>query len=217
MPKKKKKLKKRTKKLDAWYGKAWYFIWHDNSTWSWIVALILIYVILKFLIYPGIGLIFGTNSPMVVVISDSMEHKEMPFDEWWVENKDYYLTINITRADFSTYPFKNGFNKGDLMFITGKKPENIKIGDVIVFQSQKPYPIIHRVIKKEYKSIWVFETKGDNNEAQVRDDELDEAKVHEKQILGKAIFNIPYIGYIKIWLAELIKAAGINYLFSSNL
>ncbi len=209
--------RKEPKKPTTWYGKVWYFIWYDNSTWSWIVNIILLYIIIKFLIYPGVGLIFGTNFPIVAVVSNSMEHNGMSFDEWWIDNEDTYLALNITQPDFETYPFKNGFNRGDIMFLIGKKPDDILIGDVIVFQSKKPYPIIHRVIKKEYKSIWVFETKGDNNEAQVRDDELDEARVLEKQIIGKATLDIPYLGYIKIWFVDLIKVTGISSLFDSTL
>ena len=41
------------------------------------------------------------------------------------------------------------------------KAGDVKIGDVIVFQSRKPYPIIHRVIRKDEKGLWVFQTKGD--------------------------------------------------------
>lgn len=217
MPNKKKKLKKIPAKPDTWYGKAWYFIWHDNSTWSWIVTLILIYLVLKFLIYPGVGLVFGTNSPVVVVISQSMEHNGMPFEEWWGENKDYYLTLNITKDEFSKYPFKNGFNKGDIMFITGKKSRDIKIGDVLVFKSQKPYPFIHRIIQKENKTEWIFQTSGDNNKAQISDSEVDETRVHERLILGTAAFKIPYLGYIKIWLADLIKSTDIGYIIPSNI
>jgi len=206
MPKKNKKLRKKPKKPDTWYQKLWYFIWYDNSIWNWIVILILIYVIIKFLVFPGVGLVFGTSTPLVVVISNSMEHNGMLLEKWWAENKDYYLTMNITKADFETYPFKNGFNKGDLMFIKGKKPEDIKVGDVIVFKAQKSYSLIHRVIKRENKTEWIFQTKGDNTESQIEENELDETRVYERQILGKATLRIPYIGYVKIWFTELIKA-----------
>lgn len=213
----KKEKKKQPKKPTTWYGKVWFFIWHDNSIWSWIVNIILAYIIIKFLVYPGLGLAFGTHFPIVAVVSNSMEHNRIPFDEWWVENEDNYLALNITKADFEKYPFKNGFNRGDIMFLIGKEPEDLKIGDVLVFQSKKPYPIIHRIIKKENKGMWVFQTQGDNNEGQIRDDELDETRVLEKQILGKAVLRIPWLGYVKIWFVELLRISGISYLFSSNI
>nr|MCK4930118.1 signal peptidase I [Nanoarchaeota archaeon] len=207
------KKKKKPKKPTTLLGKIWYFIWHDNSVASWIVNIVLAYLIIKFIVYPGLGLVFGTNFPIVAVVSNSMEH-HMPLDEWWAKNEDYYLALNITRYDFEEYPFKNGFNRGDIMFLIGKKPEDINIGDVIVFKSKKPYPIIHRVIKKDDKNMWVFQTKGDNNKAQIRDSELDETQVLEEQILGKAVFRVPWLGYVKIWFVDLMKITGIYYLFN---
>lgn len=207
------KKKKKPKKPTTFLGKVWYFIWHDNSVASWIVNIVLAYLIIKFIVYPGLGLVFGTNFPIVAVVSNSMEH-HMPLDEWWAKNEDYYLALNITRYDFEEYPFKNGFNRGDIMFLIGKKPEDINIGDVIVFKSKKPYPIIHRVIKKDDKNMWVFQTKGDNNKAQIRDSELDETQVLEEQILGKAVFRVPWLGYVKIWFVDLMKITGIYYLFN---
>lgn len=193
----------------TWYGKVWWFIWNDNSAASWIVNIILAYLIIKFIIYPGLGLVFGTNFPIVAVVSNSMEHHQ-GFDDWWDKNEDYYLSVNITKADFESYPFKNGFNRGDIMFLIGKKPEDIKVGDVIVFQSKKPYPIIHRAIGKDQMNMWVFQTKGDNNKAQIRDNELDETRVLETQLLGKAVLRVPWLGYVKIWFVDLLNALGMT-------
>lgn len=214
--KEKKEYKKEPKKPTIWYGKVWYFIWHDNSVASWIVNIILAYVIIKFIVYPGLGLVFGTHFPIVAVVSNSMEHHQS-FDQWWTANEDYYLALNLTKDDFETYPFKNGFNRGDIMFLIGKKPGDIKLGDVIVFQSGKPYPIIHRIIKKDNMSMWVFQTKGDNNKMQIRDSELDETRVLEKQVLGKAVFRAPFLGYVKILFVDLMKITGIYGLFSPQL
>jgi|GEM_PF-140447 len=203
---------KPSKKPTTWYGKVWYFIWHDNSVWSWIVNIILAYILIKFIIYPGLGLLLGTNFPIVAVVSDSMEH-HAGFDEWWAKNEDYYLALNITKQDFENYPFKNGFNRGDIMFLIGRDPADIDVGDVIVFRSKKPYPIIHRVIKKDNKAMWVFQTKGDNNRVQIRDDELDETRVLEKQLLGKAVVRVPWLGYVKILFVDLLRITGIHYFF----
>jgi signal peptidase I len=229
-------LKKELKKPTSWYGKIWFFIWHDNSAASWIVNILLAYLIIKFVIYPLLGLIFGTNFPIVAVVSNSMEH-HMNLDDWWVKNEDYYLALNITKTNFEDYPFKNGFNRGDIMFLIGKKPGEIRIGDVIVFQSKKPYPIIHRVINKEDKAMWVFQTKGDNNKDQIREyvDPLsgklvllglgqsapdgytpvfDETQILEKQLLGKAVLRVPWLGYVKIWFVDLMKMTGLYYMFT---
>jgi len=202
------------------------------------VNIILAYIIIKFIIYPGMGFVLGTNFPIVAVVSDSMEH-HASFDEWWAKNEDYYLALNITKQDFEEYPFKNGFNRGDIMFLIGKHPADIEVGDVIVFRSKKPYPIIHRVIKKDNKAMWVFQTKGDNNPAQIREYDdphtpefgkvffkpgqqvpngyvvvLDETQVLEKHLLGKAVFRVPWLGYVKIWFVDLMRVTGIYYVFN---
>ena len=79
MYKKKKTVKKKPK---SFWGKVWYLIWYEDSVASWIVNVILAFLIIKFLIYPGLGLLFGTNLPIVAVVSESMQH-EGSFDEWW--------------------------------------------------------------------------------------------------------------------------------------
>lgn len=55
--------------------KMWWFIWEDNSIWSWILNIILAFVIIKFLVYPALGFALNTSHPIVAVVSGSMEHK----------------------------------------------------------------------------------------------------------------------------------------------
>lgn len=59
------------------FHKVWYFIWEDNSIWSWLVNIVLAFVIIKFLVYPGLGFALGTTHPIVAVVSGSMEHKSV--------------------------------------------------------------------------------------------------------------------------------------------
>jgi len=143
--------------------KTWKFIWHDDSLASWIVSFILAFLIVKFIVYPGIGFITGTDYPIVAVVSVSMEHNQN-FDSWWEANKDWYVGYDIQKEDFQKFIFKNGFDKGDIIFLKGSKPKDIKVGDVIVFESTTEYPVIHRVVKAWQKDdIYYFQTKGDNN------------------------------------------------------
>ncbi|MFH1770145.1 MAG: signal peptidase I [archaeon] len=192
------------------WKKTWHFIWHDDSMLSWIVNVILAFVLIKFIIYPGLGLAMGTQYPVVAVVSSSMEHDEKFFD-WWNTQEDFYLKNNITDVDFRLYPFINGFNKGDIMVLVGTKIENIEIGDVIVYQAKKPYPIIHRVISiRDTGGELYFETKGDNNKFQIRAIDLDEKNVSSDSYIGRAVFRIPFLGYIKIWFVNLINWIGLN-------
>ncbi len=181
--------------------KLWNFIWHDDSIWSWIVNLILAFVIVKFIIYPGIGFLLGTNYPIVAVVSGSMEH-DQPFDKWWEANKETYEKYNITKEEFEGFRFRNGFDKGDIMILKGKEPKDIKIGEVVVYQtSSSSYPVIHRVVKIEGGEM--FTTKGDHNTV------ADPKKVSKEQIskTGVAVFKIPYLGWIKIIFTALIGGA----------
>lgn len=179
--------------------KVWYFIWEDDSIWSWIVNIILAFLLVKFVIYPLLGLLLGTGFPVVAVVSGSMEHNGVQFDNWWESNKGFYTGIGIAKDEFSKYIFKNGFNKGDIIVLLGVEPKNINRGMVIVYSTtQYKYPIIHRVIDTENTDGKIMiETKGDNNPTQDRD------LVSEEQVLGRAAIKIPYLGWIKIMFTKL--------------
>ncbi len=143
--------------------KIWYFIWEDNSIWSWLVNIVLAIVIIKFIVYPLLGLALGTSFPIVAVVSGSMEHDD-EFDAFWNENEDFYQKYNITKEDFLNFKFKNGFNKGDIMILTRANPEKIKVGHILVFQGNTKDPIIHRVINKwKEDEAYYITTKGDHN------------------------------------------------------
>lgn len=131
----------------------------------------------SYIIYFVLQVSLGTQNPMVVVISGSMEP-------------------NI--------------HKGDLLFLTHKEPEDIKLGtienkegDVIVYDARGLWagapdePIVHRVVdSKQNESGSFFLTKGDANSY------VDKAWVPADRILGVVCGRIPYIGWVKIFLTE---------------
>jgi len=62
-------------------------------------------------------------------------------------------------------------------------------GDIVTYLSEKT-SVTHRVVGVEGSDgQFVYETKGDANKA------ADREKVSEKQVLGKAILSVPYVGY----------------------
>ncbi len=204
------------KKIKTILKKAWYFIWEDDSVWSWIVNVILAYALIKFIVYPFLGLILGTSYPIVAVVSSSMEH-DGSFNEWWNSaaycangnclQKEWYSEYSITEKQFKGFSYVNGFNKGDIMVLLGKSPEKIKIGDIIVFKSIANDPIIHRVVKKSKEdSKYYFQTKGDHNPKSISF----ETKIPEGIIVGKAVFKIPLMGYVKIWFVNLLSLFGLK-------
>ena len=176
--------------------KVWKFLWYDDSVLSWIVSIILAFLIVKFIIYPGLGLVLGTGYPVVAVVSSSMHH-EGNFNEWYNEKGEWYNRYDYTKGQINEWSFSNGFNKGDIMVLKGAK--NIEIGDVIVFNGNSNNPIIHRVvfIGNDY-----YQTKGDNNMDSFQ--QLGETNIKKEQIIGKAVLRIPFLGYIKILFTDII-------------
>ena len=194
------------KETKAILKKMWWFIWEDDSIWSWIVNIILAFVLIKYIVYPGLGLLLSTGYPIVAVVSGSMEH-DGSFDKWWDSQSDWYLNQNLSREDFKEFDFRNGFNKGDIMILYGEKPKGIDVGEVIVFSSGRPDPIIHRVVRKwENNGRYYFQTKGDHN--------IDSGKydydISETNVIGRAWVRVPYLGWIKIGFVELLGLFGIK-------
>ncbi|MFH1440364.1 MAG: signal peptidase I [Candidatus Woesearchaeota archaeon] len=197
--------------------KTWYFIWENDSIWSWILNIILAFVLIKFIIYPGLGLVLGTNYPIVAVVSGSMEH-DGNFDTWWESSaackenlcsqEQWYNNYGISRSEFEGYRFNNGFNKGDIIFLSGVRADKVNEGDVVVFQtSYRKEPIIHRVVKissKEGNNI--YQTKGDHNMDSGKYDE----NIQESQVIGKGVFKVPYLGWIKIGFVNLLGMLGLH-------
>jgi len=165
-----------------------------------------------------LGFLLATSHPVVAVVSESMEHNSLGFDNWWKLNKNWYIENDINKEEFEKFSLKNGFNKGDIMFLVGKGAENIEIGDVIVFWSStdnpRSDPIIHRVVNKDISSNYILMTKGDNNPNPIQGcDEagcLYENDIREEQIIGKAVIRIPLLGYIKIWFVDILKLIGLG-------
>ncbi|MDD5649932.1 MAG: signal peptidase I [Candidatus Nanoarchaeia archaeon] len=188
--------------------KVWHFIWKEDSFASWVVNVILAFIIVKFLIYPGLGLLLGTSYPVVAVVSSSMEHNT-DFENWWVNSEKCFNPFNITKEKVSDYKFKNGFNKGDIMVLVGR-PMNVKIGDVIVFQGSLKDPIIHRVMRiYSEDGNYYIQTKGDNYLTNCGSRQ-DEQKIPTKNLYGRAVFRLPWLGWVKI-----TAVCGLNQ-FSSN-
>ena len=74
-----------------------------------------------------------------------------------------------------------------------KPVELYKTGDVITFgkDDRNNIPTTHRIIAEQVVSgEFIFTTKGDAN------DDPDAREVREDEIIGKVIFDIPYLGFI---------------------
>lgn len=85
---------------------------------------------------------------------------------------------------------------GAVVFTTKVNPKDIRTGEIVTF-SEPTNPkniIVHRVIAVNTKNNLAFKTKGDHNET------ADNWTVTPSEIKGKALFSIPYLGYVVSWL-----------------
>jgi len=180
-------------------GKIWHFFAHEDSALSFIADAILVILIGKFVVLPLLGLMLGTSFPMVAVVSSSMDHHGS-FDSWWTQQQSWYSENNITKEQFLQFPHRDGFNKGDVFIVRGVKFEDIRVGDIIVYNiPSKSDPIIHRVVGVKGN---ILMTKGDANQAQLNF----ESSVTEEQLKGVAKYRIPYLGWFKVALVDLASA-----------
>lgn len=189
------------------FKKIWEFIWKKDSVLSFILELVIAFIIIKFIFYPLLGIVLGTKFPIVAVVSNSMEHRGMNFEEWWKENKEFYEQYEITEEEFRDFKMPNGFNRGDLIILVGINQEDLRVGDIAVYWTQKKYPIIHRIIDVyEEDSNRFISTKGDNNPGMIIEPPIiNEKKVSMEKLVGKAYFKIPYLGYVKIIFSSFIE------------
>ena len=104
----------------------------------------------------------------------------------------------VVAEGISMYP---NINNGDIVIFRGVEPEEVEVGDVIIFnvpeelKEELPPRVTHRVINVKPTQVgFVFRTKGDNAP-------LDSWEVHEEKVLGRMVTRIPYIG-IFILLAK---------------
>jgi hypothetical protein len=180
------------------FKKFWDFLKKDNLP-SLMVFLVLIFMFLLLIFFPLLRYFTGTQYPLVIVESCSMHHDEYGFNNTFTSS--IYEKNHISINDTSSWDFPMGVNKGDIIFIIGTK--NINVGDVIIFNGGENHPIIHRIID----DIEPYQTKGDNHITNYEQLSV-EKNISNNQILGKAIFRIPYLGWIKLIFFDWMKSDG---------
>lgn len=220
--------------------KIWDFIWNDDSAASWIANIILAFLIIRFILYPLLGVVLGTSFPIVAVISESMEHGLSPicietdekgmcieyseiefkicdktltefresFDNYWQVCGEWYEENDISKEQFDSFPFRDGFDKGDIIILW--RANDLEVGDILVFQGNKPQPIIHRVVDIfEEEGEVFYQTKGDHNPTSISGG-YGEKKISKDRIYGKGVLRVPYFGWIKILFVDFVKLFGVN-------
>lgn len=199
-------MKRGENKFRKFWKNFWEVVWKDDSLKGWIISLVFLFIIIKFVFFPVLNLVTGTELPLAIVESCSMYHKGDlfgNFDNWWNRHDYKYKDFQIEKTEFSDFSLKRGFNKGDILFIIKAKPEKLEIGDIIIFNAEQRNPIIHRIISiKQENGKYVFSTIGDNNNGQLSI----EMEISEEQLVGKAVVKIfPFIGWGKLVFYEHLR------------
>ncbi|WP_456365213.1 signal peptidase I [Thermococcus sp.] len=150
--------------------------WKKEAAW------LLISLLIVFGFEYGLKWAMHTSSPLVIVISGSMEPV---------------------------------FYRGDVVLLRGVSPDEVHVGDVIVYNAPMyPYPIIHRVHAVEIVDLGgkverCFVTWGDNNPVP----DWSEYRLYPTPYGGvpcvpayavdaKAVMVFPKVGLIPLWIRE---------------
>lgn len=101
------------------------------------------------------------------------------------------ITGNVKLLSVLSGSMEPTIHTGSVVII---KPESsYKVGDVITFgkNTKTEVPTTHRIAEMKIVSgEAVYKTKGDANNAE------DSTETPQKDVIGKVLFSIPYLGYI---------------------
>jgi signal peptidase I len=213
--------------------KAWYFIWESDSILSWIINIGLAFVIIKFVVYPGLGFLMQTDYPIVAVVSGSMEHKTphpcvdfnkktnecLKYDEmsYYICDKKFDTKQSSDFDSFWNFCGKWYLNNTKITreeFLNFRWRNGFNTGDIMVLRGVKPEKIevgdtiVYFSRAASYPIIHrVVEIKKseDNYTFITKGDHnaVSDYPVDQNQLLGRAIARIPMLGWIKISAVKL--------------
>ena len=88
------------------------------------------------------------------------------------------------------------YHTGSLIYVKPSAPEDVQVGDAITFVLNEDLDVVtHRVISIDAENEH-FYTQGDANDAP------DGAPVYFKNLIGRPVFTIPYLGYVSHWVSN---------------
>lgn len=111
--------------------------------------------------------------------------------------------VGVRLLGFQVYTVLSGsmepnFHVGSLIYVKEVDYKTLKVGDPITYLVDKDTVVTHRIIEvlvdEEDPNTIRYFTQGDAN------DVPDAVSVHYKNILGKPVFSIPYLGYVSAYI-----------------
>lgn len=90
------------------------------------------------------------------------------------------------------------YHVGSLIYVKPVDYKELKVGDPITYMISQDTVVTHRIIEvlvdEEDPNTLRYFTKGDAN------DVPDGVSVHYKNIIGKPVFSLPYLGYVSNYI-----------------
>ena len=90
------------------------------------------------------------------------------------------------------------YEVGSLIYVKSVDYKELEVGDPITYMLNQDTVVTHRIIEvlvdEEDPDVLRYFTKGDAN------DTPDGSSVHYKNIIGKPVFSIPYLGYVSHYI-----------------
>ncbi|CAJ0954757.1 unnamed protein product [Ranitomeya imitator] len=120
-------------------------------------------------------------------------------------------TGHVFRISFALHSgsMEPAFHRGDLLFLTNRVDDPIRVGEIVVFRIEgREIPIVHRVLKIHEKDNGdiKFLTKGDNNAVDDRGlYKQGQNWLEKKDVVGRARGFVPYIGIVTILMNDYPK------------
>lgn len=91
---------------------------------------------------------------------------------------------------------------GAIVYVKEVEPEELKAGDILTYRMGGSTIVTHRIVEVDEENRQ-FITKGDAN------DVIDGSPVDYDQVVGKAEFHVPMIGYISIYIRTPLGIAAV--------
>ena len=113
------------------------------------------------------------------------------------------LLVGMRFAGFKVFTVLSGsmeptYHTGSVIYVKEVDHTTLQAGDVITFAISEDMVATHRIVgvvpDDEDPSVLRYRTKGDANDSE------DGTLVHYKNIVGKPVFTIPYLGYIASYI-----------------
>ncbi len=199
----------------------------ENEAIGWVVYLASAFIF-AWLIYTGLGLLLGTQSPMMIVVSASMEplyHRGdiIILHGTTAEGLDGPVVElgmpSLQERELASFasPSYSGRQIQSIEFDSGQSLEITQEGSVVVYWSTHlRKPVVHRTVAKLHAGDgWYVLTKGDSEQNSTVDQDCGQIlngrpqkdcielyPVPIENLQGKSFLHIPLVGCVKLWLLD---------------